>query len=91
MVALNSALYLTAFRVLSPRGLHMRQLAPGAVVGSLGFTILITVGSGLIQHQLRNSSATYGQFGVVVGLVGFLFLLAKISLVTIQAPAGSQA
>jgi uncharacterized BrkB/YihY/UPF0761 family membrane protein len=80
MVVLNAALYLAAFRVLSPRGVHMRQLAPGAVLGSLGFTILITVGSGLIQHQVRNSSATYGQFGVVVGLVGFLFLLAKISL-----------
>jgi uncharacterized BrkB/YihY/UPF0761 family membrane protein len=80
MVVLNAALYLAAFRVLSPRGVQARQLAPGAVVGSLGFTVLITVGSGLIQHQVRNSSATYGQFGVVVGLVGFLFLLAKISL-----------
>jgi uncharacterized BrkB/YihY/UPF0761 family membrane protein len=80
MVVLNAVLYLAAFRVLSPRGVHMRQLVPGAVLGSLGFTVLITVGSGLIQHQLRNSSATYGQFGVVVGLVGFLFLLAKISL-----------
>jgi uncharacterized BrkB/YihY/UPF0761 family membrane protein len=80
MVVLNTALYLGAFRVLSPRGVHARQLVPGAVVGSIGFTVLITVGSGLIQHQVRNSSATYGQFGVVVGLVGFLFLLAKISL-----------
>jgi uncharacterized BrkB/YihY/UPF0761 family membrane protein len=80
MVALNAALYLASFRVLSPHGVRTRQLFPGAVLGSLGFTVLITVGSGLVQHQVRNSSATYGQFGVVVGLVGFLFLLAKISL-----------
>jgi uncharacterized BrkB/YihY/UPF0761 family membrane protein len=80
MVVLNAALYLASFRVLSPRGVHARQLVPGAVLGSIGFTALITVGSGLIQHQVRNSSATYGQFGVVVGLVGFLFLLAKLSL-----------
>jgi hypothetical protein len=50
------------------------------VLASLGFTLLITVGSGLVQHQLRHSSATYGPFGLVIGLVGFLFLLAKISL-----------
>jgi len=80
MSVVNAALYLAAFRVLSPRGVHARQLVPGAVLGSLGFTVLITVGSGLIQHQVRNSSATYGQFGIVVGLVGFLFLLAKLSL-----------
>lgn len=80
MLALNAVLYLAAFRVLTPGGVTTRRLVPGAVVSAVGFTVLITVGSGLIQHQLRNSSATYGQFGIVIGLVGFLFLLAKISL-----------
>ena len=49
-------------------------------MGSIGFSLLITVGANLVQHQIRHSSATYGQFGIVIGLVGFLFLLAKISL-----------
>ncbi len=80
MLALNAVLYLAAFRVLTPGGVTTRRLLPGAAASSVGFTLLITVGSGLIQHQLRNSSATYGQFGIVIGLVGFLFLLAKISL-----------
>ena len=80
MVILNIVLYFAAFRALTPKGIGTRDLLPGATVASLGFTLLITVGSGLIQHQLRNSSATYGQFGLVIGLVGFLFLLAKVSL-----------
>jgi uncharacterized BrkB/YihY/UPF0761 family membrane protein len=80
MVVLNAALYLAAFRALTPSMVRTRSLVPGAAVASLGFTLLITLGSGLIQHQLRGSSATYGQFGIVIGLVGFLFLLAKISL-----------
>jgi uncharacterized BrkB/YihY/UPF0761 family membrane protein len=80
MLLLNIVLYFAAFRALTPRGIGTRDLLPGAAVASLGFTLLITVGSGLIQHQLRNSSATYGQFGIVIGLVGFLFVLAKISL-----------
>lgn len=63
-----------------PRPSRNTAPPPGATLASLGFTLLITVGSGLIQHQLRHSSATYGQFGLVIGLVGFLFLLAKISL-----------
>jgi uncharacterized BrkB/YihY/UPF0761 family membrane protein len=80
MLLLNVLLYLAAFRALTPKMIRTRSLVPGATLASVGFTLLITVGSGLIQHQLKNSSATYGQFGIVIGLVGFLFLLAKISL-----------
>jgi uncharacterized BrkB/YihY/UPF0761 family membrane protein len=80
MVVLNCALFFAAFRALTPHPVTSRSLFPGALVGSVGFTLLITIGSGLIQHQVRHSSATYGQFGIVIGLVGFLFLLAKVSL-----------
>ena len=80
MLVLNVLLYLAAFRALTPKSIRTRSLVPGATLASVGFTLLITLGSGLIQHQLRNSSATYGQFGIVIGLVGFLFLLAKVSL-----------
>jgi uncharacterized BrkB/YihY/UPF0761 family membrane protein len=80
LLVLNAALFFASFRTLTPRAIQTRALWPGAVVGGVGYTLLITVGSGLIQHQVRHSSATYGQFGVVIGLVGFLFLLAKVSL-----------
>lgn len=80
MEALNIVLYLAAFRALTSAGAPARSLLPGAVVAATGFTLLITIGSGLVQHQLRSSSATYGQFGAVIGLVAFLFLLAKITL-----------
>ena len=80
MLVANWAFYAVTFRALAPKLVSGRGLLPGAAVGALGFTLLITVGTGLIQHQLRDSSATYGQFGAVIGLVGFLLLLAKISL-----------
>lgn len=80
MLVVNTGLFLLSFRVLTPGAVPWSRLLPGAVLGAFGFTLLITVGSGLIQHQVRSSSATYGQFGIVIGLVGFLFLLAKITL-----------
>jgi uncharacterized BrkB/YihY/UPF0761 family membrane protein len=80
MVLVNAALYFTVFLLATPGQPRSKHLLPGAALASLGFTLLITVGSGLVQHQLRHSSETYGQFGLVIGLVGFLFLLAKISL-----------
>jgi YihY family inner membrane protein len=84
LVVVNAFLFLATFRALTPRTVATRPLIPGAIVGSVGFSLLITVGSGLIQHQVRNSSATYGQFGIVIGLVGFLFLVAKITLYGVE-------
>ena len=80
MVLVNAVLYVASFRVLTPFSVALRTLVPGAFVAAVGFTFLITLGSGLVQHQVKNSSATYGQFGIVIGLVAFLFLLAKITL-----------
>ena len=82
MVVVNVAGYLATFRILTAResGVTLRQLVPGSVTGAIGFTALITVGAGLVQHQLQHSSATYGAFAAVIGLVTFLLLLAKISV-----------
>jgi uncharacterized BrkB/YihY/UPF0761 family membrane protein len=80
MLVVNAAGYVGAFRVLTPSPIGTRSLVPGALLGATGFTLLITVGSELVRHQLKDSSATYGQFGVVIGLVGFLALVAEISL-----------
>ncbi|HEY1827760.1 MAG TPA: YhjD/YihY/BrkB family envelope integrity protein [Acidimicrobiales bacterium] len=80
MLILNALAYFGAFRVLTPKEVSTRSLLPGAIFGAVGFTTLITVGSGLVDHQLRHSSSTYGQFGAVIGLVGFLLLLGRISL-----------
>jgi hypothetical protein len=62
-------------KVIGPRG-----LLPGAIAGAVAFTALITIGTGLVTHQLKNTSATYGAFGAVIGIVAFLLLLAKLNL-----------
>ena len=62
----------------SPLPLRTYSLVPS--LPAPGSRSLITLGAGLVQHQVKHSSEVYGQFGIVIGLVGFLFLLAKISL-----------
>jgi uncharacterized BrkB/YihY/UPF0761 family membrane protein len=80
LLVLNVGFYLGAFRVLTPRPVTTRSLLPGAILGSVEFTVLTTLGTGLINHQLKNASGTYGSFGSVIGLVAFLLLLAKLSI-----------
>lgn len=80
LLIINTALYFATFTLLTAKVIGPRGLIPGAVFGAVAFTALITVGTGLMTHQLRNASATYGAFGSVIGIVTLLLLLAKLSM-----------
>jgi uncharacterized BrkB/YihY/UPF0761 family membrane protein len=80
LLVVNAGLYFVSFAVLTAKAVGPRGLLPGAVAGAVAFTALITVGTGLITHQLKNASATYGAFGTVIGIVAFLLLLAKLTM-----------
>jgi uncharacterized BrkB/YihY/UPF0761 family membrane protein len=80
LLLVNAGLYFASFAALTAKEVPRRGLLPGAILGAVGFTALITVGTGLVTHQLKNASATYGAFGSVIGIVAFLLLLAKISM-----------
>ncbi len=80
LLVINSGLYFVTFTVLTAKVVGPRGHIPGAIAGAVAFTALITVGTGLVTHQLRNASATYGAFGSVIGIVAFLLLLAKLTM-----------
>jgi len=80
LLLVNVLLYFATFTMLTAKAIGPRGLLPGAIGGAVAFTALITVGTGLITHQLKNTSATYGAMGTVIGVVAFLLLLAKLSM-----------
>ncbi len=81
LLVVNTGCYLLAFLTLTPKGAATpRQLLPGAILGAVGFTLLTTVGTGLVQHQLKHSAATYGAFASIIGVVAYLLLLAKLTV-----------
>ena len=70
-----------------------RDLVPGAVLGGVGYSILLALGTALIQRQLRHSEALYGQFAFVLGLIAWLYLVSQLTMyaaeLNVVAPAGS--
>ena len=80
LLLINVGLYFASFTVLTAKVVGPRGLLPGAIIAAVGFTALITIGTGLITHQLKNASATYGAFGTVIGIVAFLLLLGKLTM-----------
>jgi len=84
-VLVNVAVYLTAFRVLTPRQIETRWLVPGAVLGGVGWTVLQAVGGYVVGHDLKGASALYGLFGLVLGLVAWIALGVQLTVYSAEA------
>ncbi len=77
-LAVNLSLYLIAFRILTPRQIGTRHLVLGAVIGGVAWTILQLVGGYLVSHQLTHASQVYGFFAIVLGILSWIYLGARI-------------
>lgn len=79
-IVVNIALYLAAFRLLTPAEVSTHDLFLGAVMGGLGWTALQSLGGLLVGHVLRHASQVYGFFGVVLGLMWWIYLGIQLTL-----------
>jgi YihY family inner membrane protein len=77
--AANAALYLAAFRILTPKAVPSRQLLPGAVVGGIVYTMLQVLGTFLVHHYAHSDSA-YGVFATVLGLIAWIYLAVQTTV-----------
>jgi YihY family inner membrane protein len=78
--AVNVAMYLAAFRTLTPHQVLTRWLIPGGVAGGVAWTILQAAGGYVVGHDLKGASAVYGLFGLVLGLMAWIYLGSEITL-----------
>ena len=77
--AVNAGMYFVGFRILTPRGVPSRDLAPGAVAAGIGWTALQVAGAYLVHHYLHSDSV-YGIFATVLGLMAWLYLAAEVTV-----------
>ena len=75
-VALNVALLVFAFRLLTGESVRKRDVLPGAVGAAVAWQLLQSIGTYYLGNTLRGTSAAYGLFGVVLGLLVWLYLSA---------------
>ncbi|WP_380168998.1 YihY/virulence factor BrkB family protein [Jannaschia sp. R86511] len=72
------ALLMAALRLLTSRTATVRATLPGAVVGGVGFTALHVLGGLYLDRVVREATLTYGTFATVIGLLAWLYLLARV-------------
>lgn len=76
----NVGVFLLVSRVLVARPVSVRDVLTGAVVGAVLWQALQELGTFFLQHELRGASATYGLFGIVLGLLVWIYLGATVFL-----------
>jgi len=75
----NVGMYLVAFRVLTPKGVPIRRLIPGAIAGGIAWTVLQILGTYLVHH-FAHSGSIVGIFGTILGLVAYIYLAVEITV-----------
>ena len=81
---LNVLLFLLAFMILTAAPVGCAQLWPGAVVGAVAWTVLQAFGGYYVGHQLKSASEVYGTFALVIGLLGWIYLGAQVTLLAAE-------
>lgn len=73
-VAVNALLFMLAFRVMTAGDITIQQVRPGALAAAVLWQGLQEVGTYYVGHELKGASATYGVFGLVLGLIAWIYL-----------------
>jgi membrane protein len=83
-VVVDFAVFLAAFRMMTAADVSTRQVLPGVVLATACWLGLQTLGGLYVEHVLTRSSATYGVFAAVIGLLSWLWLAAQLTLVAAE-------
>jgi membrane protein len=81
---LNMGMFWLAFRLATARSVAARDLRLGAFTAAVAWTVLQLVGGYVVGHTLHRSSELYGTFGLVLGLIAWLFLQAQITMYAVE-------
>ncbi len=78
---LNVAIFVVAYRWLTSLPLRTRDVAPGAVMAGIAWQVLQLVGTFYVARTLRGTAALAGLFGVVLGLLAWIYVEAVVTVV----------
>jgi YihY family inner membrane protein len=78
--ALNLALFMTAFKLLTAVEVAWRDLLPGVIVATVCWQLLQHLGGYYVDHELKRTGPLYGVFALVLGLLAWLFIGAQLTI-----------
>jgi membrane protein len=75
-VVANSLVFAAVFRIATATRLRIRDVLPGAVLVAVLWQLMQLFGTAYTTGVVKDSTPTYGVFALVLGLLGWTFLVA---------------
>ena len=82
--ALDVAIFVAAFRILTDRDITTRDVLPGAILSGVAFFVLQQLSALIISRYLKNAQSTYGHFATVITILWWFYLQSIITLLGAQ-------
>jgi membrane protein len=83
-LVLNMGLFWLGFRLATAAAVATRDLRLGAFTAAVAWQVLQLAGGFVVAHLLHRSSELYGTFGLVLGLIAWLYLQAQITMYAVE-------
>jgi membrane protein len=84
-LALNTLVFLLAYRLAVAGEIGWKDLRLGAILTAVVWQVLQTAGSYIVAHDVKNMTAIYGTFALVLGLMSWLYLQCQLTLYAAEA------
>ncbi len=79
-LVVNLGMFWLGFRLATFFQVRWRDLRTGAAIAAVCWQVLQVAGGYVVSHQLHRASELYGTFGIVLGLMAWLFLQSEVTL-----------
>ncbi|MEM8619688.1 MAG: YihY/virulence factor BrkB family protein [Actinomycetota bacterium] len=86
-VAINIAVIAVLYRLMTSASPTWRDVAPGAVIAGIAYSILQHSGTRIVKAISDNAGETYGTFAIVLGIVTWLGFVAIATLMSAELNA----
>ena len=83
-VLVSVAVFAFAYRVLTVARVGWRDVLPGAIVAAVAWTILLMIGTWVVDRYISNAEEIYGFFAIVIGLLAWISLAAQLFLLAAE-------
>jgi membrane protein len=83
-VAVNTVIFGAVFRIATARRISFADNAPGAVLAAIVWQAMQVFGAAYVSHVVKDRTATYGVFALVLGLLAWTFLVAVGVVISVE-------
>jgi membrane protein len=83
-VALSACMFAFAYRVLTVARISWRDVLPGAILAALAWTLMLMLGTWIVDRYVSQAKAIYGVFAIVIGLLAWIALFAQLFLLAAE-------